>query len=36
MCPGMALREVQRGMPKAVGKSLGAVRAWYRCVEETR
>ena len=36
MRPGMVLREVRRGMPKAVGKSLGTARAWYHCVEETR
>ena len=32
----MALREVHRGMPKAAGKLLGAARAWYLCMEETR
>ena len=32
----MALREVRRRMPKVVGKSLGAARAWYLCVEEMR
>ena len=36
MHPGMALREVQSGMPKGVGKSLGVERAWYHCVAETR
>ena len=32
----MVLREVRRGIPKAAGKSLGAARAWYHWVEETR
>ena len=36
MCPGMVLREVRREMPKVAGKSLGAARAWYHCMEETR
>ena len=34
--PGKVLREVRRGIPKCAGKSLGADKVWYRCVEETK
>ena len=36
ICPGKALREVRSGMLNGVGRSLGADKAWYRCVEETK
>ena len=34
--PGKAVREVQSGMLNGVGRSLGANKVWYHCMEETR
>ena len=34
--PGKALREVRSGMLNGAGRSLGADRAWYHCMEETK
>ena len=33
---GRALSKVQSGILKGAGKSLGAARAWYHCMEEMR